>query len=106
MSPRNDRCTSYATASPGQEQPDTAVAALSSSRPAIRSSTESIRRVSNTHHRVHAAETICSRDDKNHPRTDGVKGTWRNSRPFDTASCSQYWGRRRYGPLQQAFGMA
>ena len=106
MSPHNDRCTSQSTVSPDQDQPDTAVTAFSSSRPVIHSSTGSIRRVSKAHHRAHATEIILYREDGNQSRTDGMKGTWRNSRPFDTASRSQYWGRRRYGPLQQAFGMA
>lgn len=98
MSLHNDLCRSQATVSPDQDQPDTAAAVFSSSRPVIHSSIGSIRRVSKTHHRVHATEIICNRA-KNHPQTDGIKGTWRNSRPFDTASCFQYWGRRRYGPL-------
>jgi hypothetical protein len=99
MSPHNDRCTSQATVPPDQDGPDTTAAAFSSSRAVIHSSIGSIRRVSKVHHRVHTTEIICNRADKNQLRTDGIKGTWRNSRPFDTASCSQYWGRRRYGPL-------
>jgi len=101
MSPHNDRCTSQATVSPDQDQPDTAIATFSSSRPVIHSSTKSIRRASKTHHRARMTEIICNREEQNHPRTDGVKGIGRNSRPFETAASSQYWGRRRYGPVQQ-----
>jgi hypothetical protein len=106
MSPHNDRCTSQAKVSPDQDRPQTAVAAFSSGRRVIHSSIESIRRVRKAHHRAHAMEIIQTTDDKNHPQTDGIKGTRRNSRPFDPAYCSQYWGRRRYGPLQLAFRMA
>jgi len=105
MSPHNDPCTSQATVSPDQDQPETAIAAFSSSRPLIHSSIESIRRASKAHHRARVTEIICNREEQNHPRTDGVKGTWRYSRPFDAAS-SQYWGRRRYGPARPVFWMA
>ena len=100
MSPHNDRCTSKATVSPGQEKSGTTIAAFSSSRPVVHSSTGSIRRVRRAHHRTQATEIICNWEEQNHPLTDGVKGIWRNSRPCDTASSWQYWGRRRHGPVR------
>ena len=77
MSPLNDRRTSKATVSPDK----------------------SIRRVRRAHHRAQPAEIICNKEEQQHSLTDGVKGTSGNSRPGDTASCWQYWGRRRYGPV-------
>jgi hypothetical protein len=100
MSPHNDRCTSKATVSPDQGQPDTAIATFSSGRPVIQSSTGSIRRVRRAHHRPEPAKIICNREEQNHPLTDGVKGISGHSRPSDTASSWHYWGRRRHGPVQ------
>jgi hypothetical protein len=77
-----------------------AIATFSSSRPVVHSSTGSIRRVRRAHHRAQPAEIICNREEQKHSLTDGVKGTSGNSRPSDTASSWQYWGRRRYGPVQ------
>lgn len=99
MSPHNDRCTSKATVSPDQDQPDMAIATFSSSRPVVHSSTGSIRRVRRAHHRTQATVIICSGEEQNHPLTEGVKGTAGNSRPGEVASSCQYWGRRRYGPV-------
>jgi len=103
MSPDNDRCTSQALVSPRQEQPGPIAAAFSSSRALIHSSTESIRRISKADHRVRATKNICDREEQNHPRMDGVKGS---SRPFDAASRRQYRWRRRYGPGHLALEMA
>jgi hypothetical protein len=100
MSPHNDRCTSKGTVSPDQDQPDTAIATFSSSRPAVHSSTRSIRRARIAHHRTQPSRIICSREEQNRTLTDGVKGIRRNSRPCNTASSWQSWGRRRYGPVQ------
>jgi hypothetical protein len=100
MSPHNNRRISQATVSPDQDQPDTAIATFSSCRPVIHSSKGSIRRVRRTHHRTQATVIICNREEQNHPLTDGVKGISGNSRPCDTASSWQYWGRRRYGPVR------
>jgi hypothetical protein len=97
MSPHNDRCTSQAPAAPYQDQPDTVV---------IQRSSGSIRRVSKAHHRAPMTGFIRNREEQNHPRTGGVKGIWRNSCPFDTASWAQYWGRRRYGPVSWGFAVA
>jgi hypothetical protein len=99
MSPHSDRCVSKATVSPDQDQPDTAIATVSSCRPVFPSSKGSIRRVRRAHHRTQATVIICNREEQNHPLTDGVKGTAGNSRPGEVASSCQYWGRRRYGPV-------
>lgn len=100
MSPHSDRCTSKAKVSPDQDQPDTANATLSSCRPVIHRSTGSIRGVRRAHHRAQPAEIICNREDQNHPPTDSVKGISGNSGPGEVPSSCQYWGRRRYGPIQ------
>ena len=106
MSPNNDRCTSQTPVSPHRDQPDAVGATFSSSRPVIRSSRQSLRHVIKTHHRVYALGIICNREEQKYSLTDSIKGISGNSRPFDTASSCQYWGRRRYGPVQQAFEMA
>src|SRR3984957_9715335 len=78
MSPLNDRRTSKATVSPDK----------------------SIRRVHRAHHRAQPAEIICNKEEQQHSLTDGVIDNSGNSRPSDTASSWQYWGRRRHGPVQ------
>ena len=100
MSTHKDRCVSKATVSPDQDQPDAAIVTFSSCRPVFPSSKGSIRRVRRAHHRTQAAVIICNREEQNHPLTDGVKGTAGNSRPGEVASSCQYWGRRRYGPVE------
>lgn len=85
---------------------DMSRAVFSASRPVIHSSIESIRRASKAHHRARTAEIICNGEEQNHLQTNGVKGIWGNSRPCDTALSSHYWGRRRYGPVPQAFETA
>ncbi len=110
MSPKNDRCTSQAPVKPGQDLPDTA-ATLSLSRPVIPCSLEIIRHAGKADHRTHKTGTICQRNEQNRLRTASVMSSSGNSRPCDTAyAChycaSHYWGRRRYGPVQQGFEMA
>lgn len=50
--------------------------------------------------RTQATKTICNREEQNHPLFGGEKGVSGNSGSCDTASSWQYWGRRRYGPVQ------
>jgi hypothetical protein len=101
MSPRNDRSTSQPSASLNPDGPDT----FPSSRRIVHGSTQSVRRPGGTHHSVQLPQ-ICNREEQNGPRTSGIKGSAASFRAFYTGSGCQYWGRRRYGPAQQAFRLA